>query len=79
MYDGKESNRSHQAWFVLAHFNPLPFLNDPWYLEGDSTQWLVRNTCEEPANVDFLQKQFPESPAYMEQPYMISVRTFQSI
>lgn len=61
-YNVKDSGRrSYHIWRVPVLFNPLHFIYDPQYLEGDTTLWIVKNWNRSQADVGFVQKLFPES------------------
>lgn len=46
--------KSHLAWIVPALFNPLLYINDPRYLEGDWTPWIARKVNGRKANMEFM-------------------------
>lgn len=58
--------RIHHALVVSARFNPLRIINDLQYLEGGGTLPIVQDPNRRQANVQVVEKRFPESSSDLE-------------
>lgn len=78
--DLKDSDgKIHHSWILPALFDSLPTINDPLYLECDRTMQIVQYSNRRRANVELLQKLFPESSSDLKRRNIMNVLALHHI